>query len=109
MNGVVSVYLISLTCWVTLTPCRYFEDITVKTRAKKWRNSLVVFLSRSVAQRAGIRPGDEVEIQVDNGCVILVPTKTTAPKYRLRDLLNRVTKKNIHRETGWGKPRGKEV
>jgi len=79
----------------------------MKTKAQKWGNSLAVRLPRPVAQQAGIKPDDSLEIQVSKGRVVLTPT--AAPEYRLGDLLKKVTKKNIHRETDWGKPRGKEI
>jgi len=79
----------------------------VKTKAQKWGNSLAVRLPRPVAQQAGIKPDDPLEIQVSKGRVVLIPAMAT--EYRLGDLLKKVTKKNIHRETDWGKPRGKEM
>lgn len=79
----------------------------MKTKAQKWGNSLAVRLPRPVAQQAGIKPDDSLEIQVSKGRVVLTPAAT--PEYRLGDLLKKVTKKNIHRETDWGKPRGKEI
>ncbi len=79
----------------------------MKTKAQKWGNSLAVRLPRPVAQQAGIKPDDPLEIQVSKGRVVLTPTVAT--EYRLSDLLKKVTKKNIHQETDWGKPRGKEI
>jgi len=79
----------------------------MKTKAQKWGNSLAVRLPRPVAQQAGIKPDDSLEIQVSKGRVVLTPAVIT--EYRLGDLLKKVTKKNIHRETDWGKPRGKEI
>lgn len=79
----------------------------MKTKAQKWGNSLAVRLPRPVAQQAGIKPDDPLEIQVSKGRVVLTPAVAT--EYRLGDLLKKVTKKNIHRETDWGKPRGKEI
>lgn len=79
----------------------------MKTKVQKWGNSLAVRLPCSIVRQAGIKPGDSLEIQVSNGCVILIPA--TAPEYCLDDLLKKVTKKNIYCEIDWGKPRGKEV
>lgn len=79
----------------------------MKTKAQKWGNSLAVRLPRPVAQQVGIKPDDQLEIQVSKGRVVLTPA--AVPEYRLGELLKKVTKKNIHRETDWGKPRGKEI
>jgi antitoxin component of MazEF toxin-antitoxin module len=43
------------------------------------------------------------------GKIVLTPVREAVPKYRLADLLKKVTKKNIHRETNWGRRRGKEI
>jgi antitoxin MazE len=79
----------------------------MKTKAQKWGNSLAVRLPRPVAQKVGIKLDDPLEIQISKGRVVLIPS--SAPEYRLSDLLKKVTKKNIHHETDWGKPRGKEI
>lgn len=79
----------------------------MKTKAQKWGNSLAVRLPRPVVQQVGIKPDDSLEIQVSKGRVVLTPA--AAPEYRLGELLKKVTKKNIHRETDWGRPRGKEI
>jgi antitoxin component of MazEF toxin-antitoxin module len=40
----------------------------------------------------------------------LKPTaRVSLPKYRLDELVARITKKNRHREVDWGPPVGKEI
>jgi antitoxin MazE len=81
----------------------------MKTKAQKWGNSLAVRVPRHIAREAGVGPEDELEAEVVSGKIVLTPKRESVPEYRLADLLKRVTKKNIHRETDWGKRQGKEV
>ena len=77
------------------------------TRVQKWGNSLAVRLPLPVVKRAGIRPDDPFEIQATKGRILLIPAAKA--EYRLSDLLRKVTRKNLHRATDWGKPVGNEV
>ena len=53
--------------------------------------------------------GDEVDVDltVANGKIVVAPATKPAP--RLKDLLARVTKRNLHGEVETGKPRGREA
>ena len=84
-------------------------EFHMKTKAQKWGNSLAVRVPKHVVQETGIGPNDDLEVEVVRGKIVLTPVRETVLEYRLSDLLKKVTKKNIHRETDWGKPRGKEV
>lgn len=81
----------------------------MKTKAQKWGNSLAVRVPKHVAQEAGIGPDDVLDAEVVSGKIMLTPAREALPEYRLDDLLKKVTKKNVHRDTDWGKPRGKET
>lgn len=81
----------------------------MKTKAQKWGNSLAVRVPKHIAQAAGVRPEDVLEAEVVGGKIVLSPTRESVPKYRLADLLKKVTKKNLHDETDWGRRRGKEA
>lgn len=81
----------------------------MKTKAQMWGNSLAVRVPKHIAQAAGVRPDDEMEAEVVSGKIVLTPTRKTVPEYNLADLLKKVTKKNVHHETDWGKRRGKEA
>ena len=76
------------------------------TKVQKRGNSLAVRLPKALAEESRLREGSEVAFSIENGSVILKsPAK---PKYVLRELLKKVTKKNRHPEFDWGKPVGKE-
>lgn len=72
----------------------------------KWGNSLAVRIPLALARQASIGEGDCVTMTVDrDGAIVLRPA---AKKYALRDLVARITPRNRHRETAWGRPEGQE-
>ncbi|MEW6322064.1 MAG: AbrB/MazE/SpoVT family DNA-binding domain-containing protein [Acidobacteriota bacterium] len=76
------------------------------TRLSKWGNSLGVRLPKSVAREVQLGEGDTVHVSVDNGTIVIRPTR---PRYSLDELVRRITHKNRHGETGWGGRLGHEV
>ena len=77
------------------------------TRIQKWGNSLGVRIPKSFAEEARVGVGSPVDLSVEKGHLIV--RRVPAPSYRLRDLLARVTRKNLHEEITWGDPVGREV
>lgn len=73
---------------------------------QKWGNSLAVRIPQAVARQIHVAEGAAVILHVDAETLNIRPAR---PRYRLADLLRRVTKKNSHPETDWGTARGKEV
>ncbi len=78
----------------------------VTTQVAKWGNSLGLRLPKSVAREAQIGEGDTVDVSVDNGTIVVRPSR---PRYSLDQLVGRITVRNRHSETGWGRPVGDEV
>ena len=77
------------------------------TRVVRWGNSLGLRLPKKVADDLHMASGTEVDIQVDDGRLVLTPVK--GPRVRLRDLLADVTKENLHSEADFGARRGREA
>lgn len=73
---------------------------------QKWGNSLAVRIPQAVARQIHVAEGAAVILHVDAETLNIRPAR---PRYRLNDLLKRITAKNTHPETNWGKPCGKEV
>ena len=78
----------------------------MRTRVQKWGNSLAVRIPKPFAEGAGLRPSSEVEVSLEKGEVRLSPVR---PRWKLRQLLSRVTKRNIHREVDGGPAVGREA
>ncbi len=62
---------------------------------------------KSVAQDARIGEGSSVELSVEEGRVIIAPMKSR--KYTLKELADKITPQNMHGESDWGPPVGKEA
>ena len=79
---------------------------TVKVQVVKWGSSHAVRLPKGVLEEAELRDGDHLEVRVDKGRIALEPV---SPKLKLRDLVARISPKNLPDEQDWGKPVGREV
>jgi antitoxin MazE len=75
------------------------------TQIARWGNSLGLRLPKAVALEARIGEGDTVEMSVKDGEIVL---RAARPAYSLRDLVDKITPRNRHGETDWGKPSGSE-
>ena len=78
----------------------------MKAKAQKWGNSLAVRIPKSIADQAGVREEDELEIEVVARVIRLKPRR---PEVALENLLKGITRKNLHREADFGRPEGSEV
>jgi len=78
----------------------------VRTRVQKWGNSLAVRIPKPFAEGAGLRPSSEVEMSLEKGEVRLSPVR---PRWKLRQLLSKVTKRNLHTEVDSGLAVGREA
>ncbi len=83
----------------------------MKTKAQKWGNSLAVRIPRNVVQEIGLHPNDALTIEVQKGRIVLVPAEKggRVPRYRLEDLVKKITPKNRYKEVDFGRPVGREV
>lgn len=79
----------------------------MKTTAQKWGNSLAIRVPKQVAEEAGLREKDAVEIEVRKGTLIVRPHLRRV--YRLEDLLKRITPRNVHVAVDFGGPVGREA
>lgn len=76
------------------------------TQVSRWGNSLGLRLPKSVAQEAQLGEGDNVDVSVDNGVIVIRPSR---PRYSLDELVKRISPKNRHGESDWGAPEGHEM
>ena len=79
----------------------------MQTRIQKWGNSLAVRIPRAFVREAHVAYGTPVDISVDDGKIVIAPH--AEPEFRLDDLLNGVTKGNLHAEVETGDAVGREV
>jgi antitoxin MazE len=79
----------------------------MKTTAQKWGNSLAIRVPKSVAVQVGLKAQDDLDIEVQDGNVVLKPHLRRV--YRLEDLVKRISPKNVHGEIDTGTPVGREI
>ncbi len=72
----------------------------------KWGNSLALRLPKALAEEVRLVEGATVELRVENGSLVVVPSRK---RYRLTDLLAEAKPETGYDETDWGTPRGKEA
>ena len=79
------------------------------TKVQKWGNSQGLRLAKQVLEDAKISIGDDVDVSVNNGKIIISPAKKTRRKYDIKELLSNMPQDYKPEEVDWGRPVGKEV
>ena len=79
----------------------------MRVRVKKWGNSLALRIPKPFAADAGVAEGTVVDVSVSEGRLVAAPLR--ARRVRLRDLLDKVTRANLHDEVDTGAPVGREA
>lgn len=75
----------------------------------KWGNSLAIRLPRHVADQIHLSEGSTVELTIDDGALMVIPTRK---KFVLAELLAGEPQRDTAEpttEVDWGKPKGDEV
>lgn len=78
-------------------------------RVQKWGNSQGLRLSKQTLDNAEIAVGDEVDVVVRDGLILIAPAKRLRGKYKLSDLIKRISADYNTQEVQWGEPVGNEV
>lgn len=80
------------------------------TRIQKWGNSQGLRLAKQVLQDACISVGDDVDVAVRDGMIVIAPVRRHVHgKVSLQELVSRIPENYTPGETDWGKPLGMEV
>ncbi|MBI4626167.1 MAG: AbrB/MazE/SpoVT family DNA-binding domain-containing protein [Verrucomicrobia bacterium] len=72
---------------------------------QKWGNSLALRIPQVVARQIQVEEGDAVRLEVRMDILTVRPAR---PRYRLANLLRKVTPRNRQPETDWGRAQGRE-
>lgn len=78
----------------------------MRTEIARWGNSLAVRLPRPVADQMSITEGTPVELEVEDGRLVIRPA---VPRYALHELLAGITPDNLPDESFEDMPRGREL
>lgn len=79
----------------------------MRTRVRKWGNSLGVRIPKAFAEEAAVGEGSTVDVSVSEGRIVVTPI--AARRYMLEKLLAGVTTENRHAEIKTGRSRGREA
>jgi len=69
------------------------------TTIQRWGNSLAVRIPKPFALQTALEENSEVDIAVEGNRIIVSAAKK---EWRLEELVSRITRRNSHREIGWG-------
>lgn len=75
------------------------------TNVTRWGNSLAIRLPKNIAAELQLKEDSTVDLTIEGGRIVLTPTR---PKYDLAELVAGIQPDNLHSETDWGEPVGKE-
>jgi len=78
-------------------------------KIQKWGNSQGLRLAKNLLVDAHIGVGDEVDISVKDGIIIISPAKRIRGRHNLKDLVARIPENYQTSEVDWGEPVGKET
>jgi antitoxin MazE len=81
----------------------------VITKVQKWGNSQGLRLGKAVLAEASIGVGDEVDVVVRDGSIVITPVRRVRGGHDLRSLVRRLPKGEPIGELEWGPPSGQEV
>ena len=78
-------------------------------KIQKWGNSQGLRLTKNLLADAQLEVGDEVDINVKDGIMIVTPVKRIRGRHNLKDLVAGIPEDYQTDEIDWGEPVGKEV
>ena len=79
----------------------------MKTKIKKWGNSLALRIPKSFALNANLSQNELVDLSIDKERIVITPIGNK--EYSLDELLERVDENNLHGEFDTGSSEGKEI
>jgi len=78
------------------------------TKIQKWGNSQGVRFPKTILNQAHIDVGDEVDIKIRQGIIVIKPVANIRGKYSLKKLVSKISKNSKPKEEAWGGGVGKE-
>ena len=88
------------------TSRNHFEVMTTTTVLKKWGKGIALVLPDTLVKAGRLTTGNEVEVNLTGQRIKI--RKTVASK-EIDEICATITPGNLHAETPWGEPQGREV
>ena len=80
----------------------------MRATIQKWGNSLAIRIPKSLAVESEMEENSQVDLRISDGKIV-IKVRSAKPKYSLDEMLAQITDENIHPETDWGPPVGREI
>lgn len=78
-------------------------------KIQKWGNSQGIRFPREILRKAQISIGDDVDISIHQGQIVVKPATVIRQKYKLKSLLSKMPDNYKNEEADWGNPVGEEI
>lgn len=78
-------------------------------KIQKWGNSQGLRLTKNLLADAQVEVGDEVDIRVKDGIIVIKPARRIRGRHSLEDLVASIPENYQTGEVDWGEPVGGEV
>lgn len=79
------------------------------TKIQKWGNSQGLRFPKTILEEIGMHIGDEVNISVHAGKIIVEPVNRVHGRYDIKELVAQLPNDYQPEEIDWGTPVGKEM
>ena len=79
------------------------------TKIQKWGNSQGLRFTKALLEEAQINVGDEVQVSVHEGRIVVEPVTKVRGRYDLEALVSKMPKGYRAEELDWGPPVSREV
>lgn len=79
------------------------------TKIQKWGNSQGLRFPKTILEEVDIHVGDQVNISVQAGKIIVEPVKKVHKRYDIKELIAQMPDNYQAEEVDWGSPEGMEV
>jgi antitoxin component of MazEF toxin-antitoxin module len=89
-----------------LTGRNHFEVMTTTAVLKKWGKGIALVLPDTLVKAGRLATGNEVEVNLSGQRIKI---RKTAASSEIEKMCAAITPGNLHAETPWGEPQGREV
>ena len=79
------------------------------TKIQKWGNSQGLRFPKALLYQAELSIGDEVDMEIYHGEIVIKPAVRIRGKYNLKNLVAEIPSHYKAKEENWGSPVGKEI
>ena len=79
------------------------------SKVQKWGNSQGIRIPKHLLENSHIKIGEEVDITVQEGKIVVESTNKIHGRYTIQDLVGRMPKDYDPEEENWGVPIGREA